>query len=120
MTETGGVVELDVNISSESPDLLVGDGNNNNTKRVIRRDLGFTQVENCIVAKAFIATSKDSIVRVSQKGAQFFAKMQANNIIPCGQQELSKRFKGYLPPHVMKFMGVARLPSGSVIVIMEI
>jgi hypothetical protein len=148
MSDTGGVVELDVDIN-ESPALLVDSDDNNRNKRVIRRGLGFTQGEDCMVAKAFIATSEDPIVGVSQKGAQFFAKMQANYVILCGQQEkldkiefdllsrrggigdsanapvvyslrsiesLNKRFKGYLAPRVMKFMGVEstmELPSGT-------
>ena len=101
-----------------------------------------------MVAKAFIATSEDSIVGVSQKGAQFFAKMQANYTDICKEQEahdreeflhysrrgldsnvqppvtyslrsvdlLNKRFKVFLAPRVMKFMGVEstmEMPSGT-------
>ena len=73
MSDTGGVVELHVDIS-KSPALLVHGDDNNKNKRVVRRGLGFTQGEDCMVAKAFIATSEDSIVGVSQKGAQFFSK----------------------------------------------
>jgi hypothetical protein len=90
MTDSGGVNEQAVDIS-ESTDLLVTIDDNNTTKRGSRRGLGYSQVEDCMVAKAFIATSEDSIVGVSQKGAQFFAKMQANYTDICKEQEAHDR-----------------------------